>query len=247
MCQLLNMFLASFFTFTTASANVISSCISQNDFALTFDDGPTIYTESILDILAQKSVKATFFVNGLNVFHNKSLAASVKRMYAEGHSIGTHTFSHGSLTKLNDFNVRRELSDNELFFRSLFQKRPLLFRPPYFDYDDRILNIVEDFGYQTIITNLDSQDWLTENSTLIYNAFLNAVRTNNNTSFISLQHETIIQTVQILPQIIDFLSNNSYNLVNMKDCVQSNNDWQADNVYGPFLDNSIVHTPDSVL
>lgn len=227
-----------FILISKSMSQLISNCLSSNDFALTFDDGPTEYTNNILDILYKKNVKSTFFINGLKVIRDQNTINIIHRMYNEGHSIGSHTFSHASLTKLNDFNIQRELYDNEMVFRAILKKRPLLFRPPYFDYDARVLSITNQFGYLVIITSLDSEDWLSENKTLIYNSFINAISLSN-TGFISLQHDTIIQSVQILENIIDLLRNNSYNLVNMNECLNLSETLQNDNTYSPFLENGI--------
>lgn len=73
---------------------IISSCTQPGTVALTFDDGPYIYTSAILDVLRSKGVPATFFVNGANwdnILSDRSQAL-VRRMVAEGHQIGSHTY-----------------------------------------------------------------------------------------------------------------------------------------------------------
>lgn len=70
---------------------VIYACTQPNTIALTFDDGPYIYTSTVLDKLKAAGMKATFFVNGQNWGNIYDNQAVVKRMIAEGHQIGSHT------------------------------------------------------------------------------------------------------------------------------------------------------------
>ena len=73
---------------------IITQCTVANTFALTFDDGPYIYTDKILDILRSNNVKATFFVNGVNWgdINDETNKARVRRQIAEGHQVGSHTY-----------------------------------------------------------------------------------------------------------------------------------------------------------
>lgn len=73
---------------------IITQCTVAGTFALTFDDGPYIYTDKILDILKANGAKATFFVNGLNwaSINDDASKARIRRMIAEGHQIGSHTY-----------------------------------------------------------------------------------------------------------------------------------------------------------
>lgn len=72
---------------------IITQCTKPGTFAITFDDGPYIYTDKILDILKANGIKATFFVNGLNWgdINDAANSARVRRAINEGHQIGSHT------------------------------------------------------------------------------------------------------------------------------------------------------------
>ena len=67
---------------------------------MTFDDGPSIWTHELLDYLAIKKIKVTFFVNGLNynLITDPEFAAVVKRAHDEGHQIASHTWAHADLS-----------------------------------------------------------------------------------------------------------------------------------------------------
>lgn len=70
---------------------VINKCTVPGEVALTFDDGPFIYTEKLLDILEGNGVRATFFINGAAVGNIQDFAGSVQRAIAGGHQIASHT------------------------------------------------------------------------------------------------------------------------------------------------------------
>lgn len=73
------------------AGSVISSCTTPGTVALTFDDGPFIYTERVLDALSSAGAKATFFLNGQNWGNINDFASTVRRMESEGHQVGSHT------------------------------------------------------------------------------------------------------------------------------------------------------------
>lgn len=83
------------------AADIILNCTVPNSFAVTFDDGPSIWTHELLDYLGNKSIKVTFFVNGQNYndILDPQIAAVVKRAHAEGHQIGSHTWSHADISQ----------------------------------------------------------------------------------------------------------------------------------------------------
>lgn len=70
---------------------IITSCTVPGTFALTFDDGPYIYTDELLDLLASNGVKATFFINGQNYANIFSFTSTIQRMVNDGHLIGSQT------------------------------------------------------------------------------------------------------------------------------------------------------------
>jgi Polysaccharide deacetylase len=79
--------------------SIISSCTVPGTVALTFDDGPYIYTDELLDILASNGVVATFFVNGQNYGAITDYASTVQRAASAGHQIGSHTYVAFSLSR----------------------------------------------------------------------------------------------------------------------------------------------------
>jgi len=93
----------------SAAATVISRCTKPGTIALTFDDGPFLYTNGLLDILQSRAVKATFFFNGNTYGRIEDFAASVKRAYQDGHQVGHHTWDHRDLTSLSQSEALEEM------------------------------------------------------------------------------------------------------------------------------------------
>jgi peptidoglycan/xylan/chitin deacetylase (PgdA/CDA1 family) len=100
-----------------------------NRIALTFDDGPTeTYTSQILDILREHRVPATFFVCGQNVERHPDL---LRRIVAEGHEVGNHTYSHPYLFFKSRRRICDEIDRTQAIIQDVVGFRPKIFRPPY--------------------------------------------------------------------------------------------------------------------
>jgi len=98
----------------------------DREVALTFDDGPEEYwTPKVLDILKEKNVRATFFVIGQQVQKHPDV---LRRIDAEGHIIGDHTFTHADLTKLNSEQVDEEIEKCSTTIKTIIGKTPKLVR-----------------------------------------------------------------------------------------------------------------------
>jgi peptidoglycan-N-acetylglucosamine deacetylase len=133
--------------------------------AITFDDGPDpTYTPRILDILKQEQAPATFFLIGMQAQKYPGLA---RRIYDEGHTIGNHTFTHPDISDLSPRYMKTvELNLTEMLFVSKLGVKPLFFRPPYSidqepDVGEQVvpLETVQAFGYTTIGSKIDPDDW----------------------------------------------------------------------------------------
>lgn len=101
---------------------------SPREVALTFDDGPSPYTEQVLDILRAHRVRATFFLCGANAERYPEL---VRRIKAEGHEIGNHTYSHPYLYLENRDRIAAEIDRTQDAIQRITGERPRLFRPPF--------------------------------------------------------------------------------------------------------------------
>lgn len=125
--------------------------------ALTFDDGPSPdWTPRILEILKKHQVKATFFMVGQALEAHPEVALEVKR---QGHSIGSHGWSHRPLPLLDARNLIEEIDRAEQVFTKVLGEKPKYFRPPWGFYNHRVLSELRERGYLTVLWSRSTQDW----------------------------------------------------------------------------------------
>ena len=137
---------------------------SKTQLALTFDDGPDPqWTPKILDILKREHAPATFFLIGIQA---EKFSGITDRLYAEGHEIGNHTFTHPDISSIGYGYMRVELNLTERLFASRLGIRTVLFRPPYSvdqepDTEDQVrpLELTQSMGYITVGNKIDPKDW----------------------------------------------------------------------------------------
>lgn len=128
---------------------------AENFCALTFDDGPSKYTERLLDSLARRGVPATFFVLGENAAR---FPGTIRRALAMGFEVGNHSWSHPNLHELTVAEQEKEIKSTSDLLRSLGGK-PKYFRPPYGNSDEGVLLALEKEGMTEIFWTVDSRDW----------------------------------------------------------------------------------------
>ncbi len=122
--------------------------------ALTFDDGPRRETTAkLLDGLAQRGVPATFFLIGEQIVGQEDL---VRRMDAEGHQIGIHTYDHVTLTGLNRVDFDAQVDKTRQMLKNLLGHNDFLLRPPYGLYDEGVRRKAE---APIILWSVDPEDW----------------------------------------------------------------------------------------
>jgi peptidoglycan/xylan/chitin deacetylase (PgdA/CDA1 family) len=131
--------------------------VSLQRIALTFDDGPSEWTEPILDILAANDALATFFVIGSAV---EERVNTLERIVAEGHEIGNHTWSHPRLAShCDDQRVLGELERTNALLRRLLGSPPLRFRAPHYDVDARVETLARSLGLVHTPGDVTPPDW----------------------------------------------------------------------------------------
>ncbi|MCZ4118140.1 polysaccharide deacetylase family protein [Streptomyces sp. H39-S7] len=133
--------------------------------ALTFDDGPSPqYTPQVLDVLRGHGVHATFFVCGDNVGLYPDV---VRRIVAEGHVVGNHSWSHPHLSDLSAAEVRDQMQRTQDAVAKVGGRAPVLFRAPYGDFADASLAVCADLGLRPISWSVDPADWANPGSATI--------------------------------------------------------------------------------
>ncbi|CEI85908.1 hypothetical protein RMCBS344292_00357 [Rhizopus microsporus] len=129
----------------------------KGQWGLTFDDGPSTFSPILYDFLKTTNQKATLFMIGANAAQFPDL---VKRAYQEGHEIAIHTWSHPYLTTLTNEQVVAELKWTEQVIKDIIGVSPRLFRPPYGDIDNRVRDIGTALGFESVIWDHDTNDWM---------------------------------------------------------------------------------------
>lgn len=171
--------------------------IEKKLVAITFDDGPGIFTDRLLDILEENNAKATFFVTGTSV---ENYSNAVKRAYDLGNEIGIHGYTHTSFTELTIDKIQDEINKVSDLLTDLDITPSNLVRPPYGSIDN---TIKENLDYSFILWYVDTRDWESLNK----DAVKEQIRSNIEEGSIILMHdihETTIDAVEeILPELID--------------------------------------------
>ena len=132
---------------------------SQKVLYLTFDAGyENGCTAKILDVLKKHNVPAAFFLVGNYIEKNADL---VRRMVAEGHTVGNHTMHHPDMSKLSDKTAfSKELADLETLYQEVTgQALPKYYRPPQGIYSKENLRMAKELGYKTVFWSLAYVDW----------------------------------------------------------------------------------------
>ena len=134
-------------------------CVETKEpkIALTFDAAwGNEDTQKILEILKKHDVHVTFFMTGGWV---ENYPDDVKAILAAGHDLGNHSENHKNMSQLSDAEKKEELMKVHDKVRTLTGYEMFLFRPPYGDYDNAVVNVAKDCGYYTIQWDVDSLDW----------------------------------------------------------------------------------------
>lgn len=194
--------------------------------ALTIDDGPHYkVTPEILAILKEKQVKATFFVLGENVEHFPKLLA---QEVADGHEIGTHTYSHPSLLKLGTKKIAEEFDKAEKALATTAPK-PTLFRPPGGFYNTQVIETAHQRGYTVVLWSIDPRDWSCPPTEKVVETVLHDIKPGS----IVLLHDGQypLPTPQALGIIIDRLREQGYDFVTVSQLLHYN---EARPSFNPF-------------
>ena len=173
---------------------------SQPYVAMTFDDGPHPQnTPRLLNMLRDRNIKATFYVIGSCVDRHPHI---VRRIVAEGHEIGNHTYTHRKLTSLGSSDVRTEMSKTQSAIVRAAGVKPRTMRPPYGALrTDQRNTIFSEFGYPTIMWSVDPQDWKRPGPSVVCSRILSSSRNGS----IILAHDLHKPTVDAMPRTFDGL------------------------------------------
>jgi peptidoglycan/xylan/chitin deacetylase (PgdA/CDA1 family) len=160
--------------------------------ALTYDDGPSNLTGRLLDEYAEAHAAATFFMLGQYASRNPDM---VRRVADAGHVIGSHTWDHPSLPSLDDAEISRQLTRTRNVLRELSGQAVATFRPPYGEYDARVLAAA---GQPAILWSVDTRDWAGPADDVLLTRAIDEPDPGG----IVLFHDTHERSVRLAPTII---------------------------------------------
>jgi len=168
---------------------------------LTFDAGyENGCTAQILDVLQKHEVRAAFFLVGNYMEKNADL---VRRMVAEGHTVGNHTMHHPDMSKITDrASFEKELSDLESLFRETTgEELPKFYRPPQGNYSEENLKMAKELGYKTVFWSLAYVDWNNDAQPTKEEAFSKLIPRIHNGAVVLL-HSTSRTNAEILDELL---------------------------------------------
>lgn len=169
---------------------------------LTFDAGyENGCTAKILDTLKEKQVPAAFFLVGNYIRQSPDL---VRRMVAEGHTVGNHTMHHYDMSRLSDKAAfSKELTDLEALYKeTVGQELPKYYRPPQGIYSEENLKMAQELGYKTLFWSLAYVDWNNNAQPTKEAAFAKLLPRTHNGAVVLL-HSTSKTNAEILGELID--------------------------------------------
>ena len=192
--------------------------------ALTYDDGPSIYTPRILKTLKENNSVATFFVVGNRV---PMYSDTVKKAYDMGCEIGNHTYEHKSLPNLSETEVKRQISKTNKEVKKAIGEKPVIMRPTG---GATNTNIKKWVGMPSIIWSIDTLDWKTRNADSTRRAVLNRVKDGD----IVLMHDLYSATATASETIIPELVRRGYQLVTVSELAECRGGMKETGAYYSF-------------
>ena len=202
-----------FFGYTERRVPIYAVQTDSKKICITFDAAyGSDETIKIINILKEKNVKATFFLVGFWVEKYPDL---VKLLDDSGIEIGSHSNTHPYMSKLSADQIRVELETSKNLITNITGKQVTLFRPPYGDYNDTLINVCDELKLKTIQWSVDSLDW----KGLTTSEMLARITPDIEGGGIILFHNNSDHIVEALPVIIDTLLEQGYELVTVSDLV----------------------------
>ena len=182
----------------------------KKKIALTFDDGPdSEYTPMLLDGLAERKVKATFFVIGKQAEEQPEI---MRRLVKEGHLIGNHTYNHVDIRHMTESAAKEEILKANEVITEYTGEEPCFLRPPFGNGSSRL---EKDIEMIQVLWTIDTMDWACKNEAKICNTVYREIKENS----IILMHDEYPSSVRAALSIIDQLKKEGYEFVTVDEIV----------------------------
>lgn len=171
-------------------------------------------TQKILDILKENDIKVTFFMTGEWV---KKYPEDVKKIAADGHALGNHSENHKKMSTISVDECKQEILAVHNKVMELTGVEMEVFRPPYGDYDDKLVDVTYELGYYPIQWSVDSLDWKNYGVANIVDTVVNHKALENGS--IILMHNGSKYTADALQGVIDGLKKKGYTFVTIPELI----------------------------
>jgi peptidoglycan/xylan/chitin deacetylase (PgdA/CDA1 family) len=189
----------------------------EKKVALTFDDGPSVSTPEILEILDRKRADGTFFMLGEAVEQNPDLA---RQIVLQGSEVANHSMKHDSFPTSADLDQTNDVVEQASGLR------PCSFRPPYGNVDTPLTTRASREGMNTVLWDVDTEDW-TDGSSV--ESVVAGTLANAQPGSIILMHDggdsRRDKTIDSLPLIIDGLRAEGYSFVTVSELLGNEIEW----------------------
>lgn len=174
------------------------------------------YTDKLLEEMKKYNVRCTFF---MVEFWTTKYPEYVKKINDNGHEIGTHSATHKYMSKLNEKEIREELSTSSKAIEEIIGKKVEVFRPPYGDYNNLLIDTAMDMGLYSIQWDVDSLDWKNLSAEEITRRVTSKVQNGS----IILCHNNGLHTAEALPLIFEKLCGEGYQFVPVGELIYKDN------------------------
>ena len=194
-------------------------CVDRKDkkVAISFDAAwGNEQTDTLLKILKEKNVTATFFLVGDWV---DKYPESVKKIAQMGHDVENHSDTHPYMTKLSSEQMQSEIKNCNEKIKAITGKCPTLLRPPYGDYNNQVVNAVKEQGMYCVQWDIDSLDWKDPSPQQMVDKITSKLQSGS----IILMHNGAKNTPEALPQIIDAVRAQGYEFVPISEILLEGN------------------------
>ena len=191
----------------------------KKQIALTFDGAwGNEDTSTLLDILERQNITATFFFTGGWI---SNYPDDVKTILAKGHEVGNHSENHKQMSKLSREQCKEEIQIVHNKVKELTGLEMTVFRPPFGDYDDTVIQAANELGYHVIQWDVDSLDWKDYGCDSIIHTVTNHKHLGNGS--IILMHNGAKYTKDALEEMIIKLKEQGYEFVKVSDLIYKDN------------------------
>lgn len=202
---------------TSAKKPIYSVDTDQKKIAISFDAAwGADKTDSIMDILDSKDCRATFFLVG---FWVEKYPDKVKSIAERGFEIGNHSANHPRMSELTAEQMRLELTQASEKIMELTGTTPTVFRPPFGAYNDTLVTTVNELSMHCVQWSIDSLDWKERGVEDLISRTTKKVKNGD----ILLFHNNSKFILEALPQILDSLKKQGFEIVSVSDLIYTEN------------------------